>query len=486
MANGVTQIRRSVMALALPVTVSSLLQRTEGIVAVFLVGGLGAIPIAAVGLGQLLAFIATTLVSGLSVGTNVIVAQLWGARRRHDAGQAARHFLGLSIAVSLVLMAGGWSPESLRHAVARSSADVIALVPALFHTDFSRHSLYRAYSKSVFHPPRHRRHENADVRHDRSSIVLHIPIAYPLIYGHWGVPAFGVKGAAVAVGVAEAIGTLVPVAALLSLIASIETYPYDLFRTMWQVGAPVSGERIVQQAGILAYTKIVLLYGTVSYAAHQVGLSIESLSFLPGYGFAIAAATMVGQSIGAGKYTRAKLENWEANRLAIVIMSAMGLVFFFFPYALLRAFTSDEAVIELGTLFLKIVALLQIPLALTMVLAGSLRGAGDTHFIMVATTIGMWVVRVPIALITGVWLNLGSLLCLAGHDCGLDDADGLDVVALSIGAMEGDSGDSIVRSGFFLYIRAVVRTASYLSLIRPALRCVPPLSHWHRGRRSLE
>ena len=107
MANGVTQIRRSVMTLALPVTVSSLLQRTEGIVAVFLVGGLGAIPIAAVGLGQLLAFIATTLVSGLSVGTNVIVAQLWGARRRHDAGQAARHFLGLSVVVSLLLMTAG-------------------------------------------------------------------------------------------------------------------------------------------------------------------------------------------------------------------------------------------------------------------------------------------------------------------------------------------------------------------------------------------
>jgi len=150
-----------------------------------------------------------------------------------------------------------------------------------------------------------------------------------------------------------------------------------------------------------------LLYGTVSYAAHQVGLSIESLSFLPGYGFAIAAATMVGQSIGAGKYTRAKLENWEANRLATAIMSLMGLVFFFFPYALLRAFTSDEAVIELGTLFLKIVALLQVPLALTMVLAGSLRGAGDTHFIMVATTVGMWVVRVPLALLAGVWLHLG-------------------------------------------------------------------------------
>ena len=85
-------------------------------------------------------------------------------------------------------------------------------------------------------------------------------------------------------------------------------FRFDLLRTIWHVGAPVSGERVVQQAGILLYTKIVLMYGPVAYAAHQVGLSIESLSFLPGYGFAIAAATMVGQSIGAGKYTRAKLE----------------------------------------------------------------------------------------------------------------------------------------------------------------------------------
>ena len=72
---------------------------------------------------------------------------------------------------------------------------------------------------------------------------------------------------------------------------------------------------------------------------------------------------------------------------------------------LLRAFTTDEAVIDLGTVFLKIVALLQVPLALTMVLAGSLRGAGDTRFIMIATMVGMWGVRVPIAFIAGLWLD---------------------------------------------------------------------------------
>jgi Na+-driven multidrug efflux pump len=116
---------------------------------------------------------------------------------------------------------------------------------------------------------------------------------------------------------------------------------------------------------------------------------------------------MVGQSIGAGKYVRARMENWEANRLAAMGMAAMGIVFFFFPYALMRGFTQDEAVVQLGTQFLRIVALLQLPLALTMVLAGSLRGAGDTRFIMWATTIGMWGVRVPLAFVFGIWLELG-------------------------------------------------------------------------------
>ena len=406
MANGVAQIRRSVMTLALPVTVSSLLQRTEGIVAVFLVGGLGAIPIAAVGLGQLLAFIATTLVSGLSVGTNVIIAQQWGARRYEEAGQASRHFLGLSIFVSFALALLGLSANGLIMQLLGAQPEVIGLALPYSNLIFLviPFTVLLAVLSSILQG-------TGDTKTPMYAMimvnVLHIAIAYPLIYGQWGLPAFGVKGAAVAVGIAEATGSVYLLLRCRTILKPSKRLRWDMLRTIWQVGAPVSGERIVQQAGILLYTKIVLIYGTVSYAAHQVGLSIESLSFLPGYGFAIAAATMVGQSIGAGKYTRAKLENWEANRLATFIMSAMGIVFFFFPYALLRAFTSDEAVIELGTTFLKIVALLQVPLALTMVLAGSLRGAGDTRFIMIATMIGMWGVRIPIAFVVGYWLTLG-------------------------------------------------------------------------------
>ncbi len=80
-------------------------------------------------------------------------------------------------------------------------------------------------------------------------------------------------------------------------------------------------------------------------------------------------------------------------------MAVMGLVFFFFPYALLHAFTKDQEVIQYGILYMKIVAFAQVPLAITMVLGGSLRGAGDTGFIMFATIAGMWLVRLPVAVL---------------------------------------------------------------------------------------
>jgi len=408
MADGVTQIRRSVLTLALPVTVSSLLLRAEGIVAVFLVGGLGAESIAAVGLGQLLAFIATTLVSGISVGANVITAQMWGARRHRDVGQAARHFLWLSVAVSLLLT--GFGLLLNEHAMGLLGVEPGVIRLALPYSTLIFILIPFSVLLQVLSAILQGTGDTKTPMHAMIGVnLIHVAIAYPLIYGRWHFPAMGISGAAIAVGFAEAVGTAYLLYRCRPLLHGPNHIRPELLRALWRVGAPVSGERIVQQTGILVYTKIVLLYGTAAYAAHQVGLSIESLSFLPGYGFAIAAATMVGQSIGAGKYTRAKLENWEANRLASLVMAMMGAVFFFFPYVLLRAFTDDETVIELGTVFLKIVALLQVPLALTMVLAGSLRGAGDTHFIMVATTIGMWAVRVPLAIVAGLWLELEVL-----------------------------------------------------------------------------
>jgi Na+-driven multidrug efflux pump len=144
----------------------------------------------------------------------------------------------------------------------------------------------------------------------------------------------------------------------------------------------------------------------VAYSAHQLVLSIDALSYLQGVAFSIAAASTVGKSVGARKYKLARLKNWEANRIAVVIMACMGLIFFFFPYLLLRIFTRDPEVIRLGTFFLKIVAIMQVPLAITMVLEGSLKGAGDTRFLLLVTFAGMWMVRVPLSSLFSYGLGL--------------------------------------------------------------------------------
>ncbi|MEQ1681613.1 MAG: MATE family efflux transporter, partial [Nitrospira sp.] len=236
MGNGVTQIRRSVMTLALPVTLTTLLQRAEGIVAVFLVGGLGATSIAAVGLGQLLAFVATTLVSGISVGTNVIVAQLWGARRRQDAGEAARHFLWLSIGVSILLAGLGIAGNLLVMQQLGAESAVIELAlpySTLIFLVIPCTVLIQVLSSIL--------QGTGDTKTPMDGLIgvnfLHVLLAYPLIYGQWGAPAMGLKGAALAVGVAEATGMFYLLLRCRPILKQSSTLRLDLIRSIWNVGA---------------------------------------------------------------------------------------------------------------------------------------------------------------------------------------------------------------------------------------------------------
>ena len=399
-------IRRSVLKLALPVTVSSLLQRTEGILSIFLVGGLGASAIAAVGIGQLIVFIASTILTGLGAGTTVVIAQLWGARRTHDAGEAATHAIGVALLSAALLTLIGWFGTRPLMQVLGVAEDVLAVAGPYLDIVFVLFPITILLQLQVAIL-----HGTGDTRTPMIAMIgvnlCFLTAAYPLIYGLAGLPALGINGAAWGVGIAETLGNVVLFARSRTIFARSNQLRKDLLGSMWEVGMPVFVERSFHHAGSLLFAKVILVYGTVAYAAHQVGLSIEAFSFMPGYGFAIAASTMVGQSIGAGKYSRAKLENWETNRQAAIVMAGMGLLFFFFPYALLRLFTTDEAVIELGTLFLKIAAVAQLPLALTMVVGGSLRGAGDTRYILTVTLAGMWAVRLPLAFAAAYWWKLG-------------------------------------------------------------------------------
>jgi putative MATE family efflux protein len=401
------QVRREIFRLAMPAVMSSLLQRAVSIIDVFLVGGLGASAIAAVGVGQLLVFMSMTLMWGFSSGVTVVVAQLWGARRTQDASRIAFQSLLFSLVLSTVIsvVGGLWGHhvavflgvEPTVMVLAQSYLRIIFIVFGFTALVNVLCNIYYAVG---------------DTRTPFLSVlvvnILHVLIAYPLIYGYWGAPMLGVEGAAIAIGISEAAGAAIMAVVLYQRgLLHIGRFRLETLNRVIRIGLPVFCDRALQQAGQAIYLKMIIFYGTAAYAAHQVGLSIEAFSFMPGFGIAIAATTAVGQSLGANRRDRADLANWEANRIAVLLMAGMGIIFFFFPYLLLRLFTTDPEVIHLGTLFLKVAAVLQIPLAITMVLSGSLKGAGDTRYLLFTTIIGSWVIRVPLAYVFSRVLGLG-------------------------------------------------------------------------------
>lgn len=399
-------IRRDVLRLSLPVLLSSLFQRLVGIIDIFLTGGLGAAAVAATGLGQLLMFTTMTVFWGLSTGVTVVIAHLWGAGRREDAGRAAFVACLACLAMTALCSLAGSTWGANIAGLMGAAPDV-----QLFASEYIRLVFLWMIWTTGLNVLSAIMHGTGDTRTPMEAIILvnilHVLLAWPLIYGKFGMPPLGVKGAAIAINSSEFVGFVyLLVQALRKKYISFSRPDFQIFSRIWRTGWPVALERVAQQSGQLFYSSFIITYGTSAYAAHQIGLSIESLSFMPGAGMGIAAATLMGQALGAGKIRRARISHKEALRLAVGIMTVMALVFFFVPHFLIGLFTQDPDVIEKGCVFLKLVAFAQVPLAISFVYAGSLRGTGDTFYVFIVTLVAMWGIRVALSWAATSWLHL--------------------------------------------------------------------------------
>jgi putative MATE family efflux protein len=401
MTNG---IRREICSLALPVVFGSLLQRITIVIDLFVIGGLGAAAIATVGIGHLLILTAMTIVWGLAAGASVIVAQLWGAQRRDDAGRVGFQSVVIGGVLGLVISAAGVLFSHHGAVFLGTPPDVVEVVTPYLRVVFLAFtgSLLVNLISAVMHGAGNTRSPlNAAIGMN----VIHVVVALPLVHGLWGISPLGVAGVAVATVISETAGAayLLYVGFKQGLLLPGPT-SRSMMTPVLRIGLPVFGDRLIQQAAQLLFVKAVIVYGTVAYAAHQIGMAIEALSFLPGLGIGIAATTAVGQRLGAQRIRQAIIANHEATRLAVMVMAGCGLVFVLAPTPLLELFTRDPDVIALGTSFLMVAAILQIPMAIALTLSGSLRGAGDTLSPFLSTVVGSWGVRVPFAwMCAAVW-----------------------------------------------------------------------------------
>jgi putative MATE family efflux protein len=397
-------IRRRVLWLALPIVGSDLLQRGVNVVDALLVGRLGAAELAAVGLSQLLLMFVMALVYGLGVGATVMVAFHTGATDARRRALTGRTVLVVGAAATLILGSAGILFSAPVARFMGADGRLLHLTLDYLHITWY---LFAAYvylhlMSAVFQGV-------GDTRTPLKAMlwvnVLHLLLAIPLIFGLWGLPRLGVKGAALASGVSEGVGAgwLVWQAARRGLLGAKRAgwSPSEL-RRMLRVGLPAMGERVLTHGMQVVYARIVIHFGVAAYAAHQVGLNIESLSFLPGLGFAKAATALVGQRLGAKDPEGARQSARQANLLGLGIMSAWGVAFVLFPHAWIALFTSDPEVLAYSVPLMTVMGILQPPLAVAMVISGALRGAGETHVVLAAALLGGWCVRLPLAYLGGV------------------------------------------------------------------------------------
>jgi len=243
--------------------------------------------------------------------------------------------------------------------------------------------------------------------------VVNVTLSALLIFGRWGLPELGVRGAAIGAAVAIAIEGVLLASVLLSRHS-----PLPIRKLRWgeerealgrvmRVSVPAFLEKITYHSGYLGYVAIIGLLGSVVMASNQALVSIEAICFLSADGFGIAADAVVAQKLGAGRPDEASRAGFYAAGMAVALLSSFGLLFAAAPYLLMRAFSHDPGIVATGARSLYVAAVAQPFMAFATVVGMSLRGAGDTRTVLVVTFVCSFCVRLAATWFFAVVLGLG-------------------------------------------------------------------------------
>ena len=396
-------IRRLVFNLAWPVIVENLLQTAVGFVDLLMVSRLGAAAIAGVGISVQVLFVIFAAISAIATGTTVLVARFTGAREPANAARVLKQSVLLGVALGVLLAGVGVPLSKPIVAVMGAEPDVVELGGGYLQVTFLT-SAAMTLTFVLGAALRGAGDSRTPMLVALGINAVNVAVAYVLIFGHLGLPALGVIGSAWGAAIGRIAGTL----ALLYLVLRGARFDFSgvsgwapdvsLIKRLLRIGLPSMGEQLSRSLGMLLFSWVVISLGTVVFAAQRITFNIISLSFMPGFGFSMAATALTGQALGAGKPDRARRATWFSARTAAVWMGAMGVTFLIFAEFFMRLFTDDPAIVGNGSLALRVLALGQAQMAIGMVLAGGLRGAGDTRYPMLVITGSRWLVRIPVAL----------------------------------------------------------------------------------------
>lgn len=393
---------RIIWAIAWPVILTMSVESVVGFVDMLMLGKLGKEAVAGVGIATQILFAVNTVMMAVGTATLAIVARHIGADERAEAEGVVGQSLVMSATFALLI-----SLPVLFNA--RWCLSLFGGEPGVVEAGatYLRTVLIGAAADAVFIVAAFALRGAGDTRTPLMVGVLvgtsKTLCSYSLIFGHFGLPALGVAGAATGSVVAFFLG-----AGVLLWLLSTHTLVIGIswshivprlvtMRRVFQLGYPAALENALMQFGFMLYFYFAEKFSTGTLAAYVIGVRILGISFLPGMGFSAAAAALVGQNLGAKQPEQARRSGWEATRLAVYLMSAAGLLIFIEARTIAQLFIQDEAVLGPAVSFIQILAAAQPLMAIDFTLSGALRGAGDTRFPLYVVLIGFYLCRLGFA-----------------------------------------------------------------------------------------
>jgi putative MATE family efflux protein len=406
-------LNRAILLLAVPMVLEMVLESLFAVVDVFWVGRLGANAVATVGLTESMLSLVFAVAMGLSLSTTAMVARRIGEKDPEGAAVAGVQAiaLGLFVALTIGVPCFFFAPNLLRlmgaspEIVATGSGYARICLGGSFAVLllFLNNAIFRGAGDAAI-----------AMRLLWVSNIINLILDPCLIFGWGPFPRLGVTGAALATLTGRSIGVLYQFYRLMKgterfrILASQVHLQFDVLLRLIRVSLTGILQFAIAHTSWIGLVRIISIFGSAALAGYTIAIRIVIFAILPSWGLSNAAATLVGQNLGAGHPERAEKAVWRTGLYNVIFLGVLGIIFIIFPEHIVRLFTQDPEVVPLGAAGLRIISYGNLGYAYFMVMMQAFNGAGDTITPTIVNFFGFWLLEIPLAYGLAIPLHMRS------------------------------------------------------------------------------